>query len=91
MVGSPITVAQAALLAVCGGAAGAVFGATTGWFQSALHRGWDVVSSAAASVHLPALSADAGVPLATYAPGLAAVGIGLALAVGIVVWAFREE
>ena len=35
-VGRPITFAQAALLAACGGAAGAVFGATTGWFQRGL-------------------------------------------------------
>ncbi len=90
-VGRPITVAQAALLAACGGAAGAVFGATTGWFQQALQRGREIVASVASHVHLPALPAGAGTPLATYGASLAVAGICLALAVGIVVWAFREE
>ena len=90
-VGRPITVAQAALLAVCGGVAGAVFGATTNWFQQAIHRGREVVSSIASNVHLPALPAESAMPLASYGASIAIIGISLALAVVIVVWAFREE
>ena len=34
--GRPITIAHGMLLAVAGGLAGAIFGATTGWFQRGL-------------------------------------------------------
>jgi hypothetical protein len=92
-VGRPITVAQAALLAVCGGAAGAVFGATTGWFQRALQIVGDGARSVAANVHLPQLPSfqvDATTFVATYGVGLSIVGLTLAAAIGVMLWAFRE-
>ena len=96
-VGRPITVAQGVLLAVVGGVAGAVFGATTGWFQRVLSRVWggvsDAASSATASIHfpsLPALPSDVSV-LADYRTGLIIVGVGVALAMAVVVWGLREE
>ena len=92
-VGRPITLAQGALLAVCGGAAGAVFGATTGWFQGALHATADTVRSTAASVHLPqlpAMTVDATTFAATYGTSLTVAGVGVAVALAVVVWAFRE-
>jgi hypothetical protein len=92
-VGRPITFAQAALLAVCGGAAGAVFGATTGWFQRALHATADTVRSTAAGIHLPRLpvvAADATTFAATYGTSLTIAGLGIAVALAVVVWAFRE-
>jgi hypothetical protein len=92
-VGRPITVAQGALLAVVGGVAGAVFGATTGWFQSVLQRGWGGIKVAASTIHLPALpsfSVDT-TGLADYRAGFIIVGIGAALAMAVVMWALRED
>lgn len=91
--GRPITVAQAVLLAVAGGLAGAVFGATTGWFQRVLHGAWTVVSDAAANVHLPelpSLTVDS-TTIANYSTGLLLLGIAAAVAMAVVVWALREE
>lgn len=92
-VGRPITVAHAVLLAVCGGAAGAVFGATTGWFQRALHIVGDSARSVAANVHMPQLPSfqvDATTFVATYATSLGIVAVTLAVAAGVMFWAFRE-
>jgi len=92
-VGRPITVVQGALLAACGAAAGAVFGATTGWFQRALDVVVDTTRSVASSVHLPQMPAvtfDASSFVATYGTSLTVAGIGLALMVAVVAWAFRE-
>jgi len=92
-VGRPITAVQAALLAVCGGVAGAVFGATTGWFQRALHWMADGTRAITANVHLPQLSlpaTDTTTFVATYGTTLAIAGVGAALALAVVVWAFRE-
>ena len=92
-VGRPITFAQAALLAACGGAAGAVFGATTGWFQRGLSAVVETTRSVAASVHLPTLPAIAFDPstfVATYGPSLTVAGIGAAIVFAVVAWAFRE-
>ena len=93
-VGRPITAVQAALLAVCGGVAGAVFGATTGWFQRALHWIGDGARSVTASIHLPQLSlpaTDSATFVATYGTTLAIAGVVGALALAVVVWAFRED
>jgi len=92
-VGRPITWAQAALLAACGGAAGAIFGATTGWFQRALSAVLDTTRSVAASVHLPTLPAVSFDPttfVSTYGPSLTIAGIGVAVTLAVVAWAFRE-
>jgi hypothetical protein len=92
-VGRPITVAQGALLAVVGGVAGAVFGATTGWFQSVLQRGWGGIKVAASTIHLPALPSLAvdTTGLADYRAGFIIIGIGAALAMAVVMWALRED
>jgi hypothetical protein len=92
-VGRPITVAQGALLAVAGGVAGAVFGATTGWFQSVLLRGWGGIKTAASSVHLPTLPSVSFDPslVSDYRAGFIIVGIGAALAMAVVMWALRED
>ncbi len=90
----PITVAQAVFLAVAGGLAGAVFGATTDWFQRVIERGWGTLADAAAGVRLPSLPplpSDVPATLANYSTGLAIVGVGTALAMAVVVWALREE
>ena len=90
--GKPMTFAQGALLAACGGVAGAVFGATTGWFQRALHATADATRSIASTVHvsLPGLPTDATTFAATYGTSLVVGGIGMAIAIGVVIWAFRE-
>lgn len=92
-VGRPITVAQGALLAVVGGVAGAVFGATTGWFQSVLQRGWGGIKVAASTIHLPTLPSLAvdTTGLADYRAGFIIIGIGAALAMAVVMWALRED
>jgi hypothetical protein len=94
-VGRPITVAQAALLAAAGGIAGAVFGATSDWFQQGIRRAWAVVSNSAAAVHLPTpplspLDSSAA-NIANHSTGFLAVGIAVAAALAIIVWALREE
>ena len=95
----PITVAQAAFLAVVGGVSGAVFGATTDWFQRVLQRFGGVIGDGVAwvrALELPALPsvvvpADMPATLAPYATSLAIVAIGIALATAVVFWALREE
>lgn len=89
----PITVAQGAFLAVLGGVAGAVFGATTDWFQRGLAVIGSTFTGIAASLHLPSLPslpADMGATMAGYSTGLLIVGVGAAVATAIVVWALRE-
>ena len=92
-VGRPITVAQAALLAACGGAAGAIFGATTGWFQRALDAVVETTKSVAANVHLPqmpSITFDATSFVANYGTSLTVAGVGVALMIAVVAWTFRE-
>jgi hypothetical protein len=93
-VGRPITVAQAAFLALLGGAAGAVFGATTDWFQRGLEFTGAAFKSAAAAVRLPSLPmpmpADMATTFASYGPTLLIAGVGAAVAMVIMVWALRE-
>jgi hypothetical protein len=94
-VGRPITVAQAAFLALLGGAAGAVFGATTDWFQRGLEFAGAALKSAAAAVHLPSLPSlpmptDMATTFAGYGPTLMIAGVGVAVAMGVVVWALKE-
>jgi hypothetical protein len=91
--GRPITVAHGMLLAVAGGLTGAIFGATTDWFQRGLRAGRDAVASALSGFHLPAAltATDAGSSLTTFGATLAVAGILLVAATAIVVWAFREE
>jgi hypothetical protein len=48
--GRPITIAHGMALAAAGGFAGAIFGATTDWFQRGLRIGRDAVTQAFSSV-----------------------------------------
>jgi hypothetical protein len=93
----PITVAQAALLAVAGGLSGAVFGATTDWFQRVLQRVGGVVGDGVAwvralEVPLPSLTLPTfSTSVTPFAASLVIVAIGVALATAVVFWALREE
>ena len=92
--GRPITIAHGMLLAVAGGLAGAIFGATTDWFQRGLRAGRDAAASVISGIHLPAAlttTPDAGYALTTFGATLAVAGVLLVAATAIVVWAFREE
>jgi hypothetical protein len=89
----PITFAQGLLLAAMGGMAGAVFGATTGWFQRALASAWGLVADLGSRVSLPSaptLADGAYSVLAGYTVTLTVVGVALIVGTAIVVWAFRE-
>lgn len=90
----PITVAQAVLLGAIGVVAGAVFGASAGWFQRVIGRGWQIARDAVGSIHLPALPTvtlpDSTV-LASYSTTLVVIGVVAVLATAVVVWALREE
>jgi len=95
-VGRPITVAHAALLAVAGGVAGAVFGATTDWFQRVLQRLGGMFSDGGAwvrALELPSLPVptDMAGAVATHGISLVMAAIGIAVATAVVFWAMREE
>lgn len=90
--GRPITIAHGMLLAVAGGLAGAIFGATTDWFQRGLRIGRDAIGSAFSKISLPALSpADSGSWLSTYGTTLAVAGVIVVAATAIMMWALRED
>jgi hypothetical protein len=92
--GRPITVAHGMLLAVAGGLAGAIFGATTDWFQRGLRAGRDAAASVLSGIHLPAAltaTPDAGYALTTFGATLAVAGVLFVAATVIVVWALRED
>jgi len=88
--GRPITVAHAVLLAVAGGLAGAIFGATTDWFQRGLRAGREAVGSVLSNIPLPSVPADS-TWLATYGSALAVGGVIMVAATAVVIWALREE
>jgi hypothetical protein len=58
-----------------------------------LQRGWGGIKTAASGVHLPALPSLTidTTGLADYRAGFIIVGIGAALAMGVVMWALRED
>ncbi|HEX5071196.1 MAG TPA: hypothetical protein VFV78_13345 [Vicinamibacterales bacterium] len=90
--GRPITIAHGMLLAAAGGVAGAVFGATTDWFQRGLRIGRDVMVSAFSNVRLPVPTAEAaGTWLAAYGTTLAVGGLIVVAATAVMVWALKEE
>lgn len=88
--GRPITVAHGVLLAVAGGLAGAIFGATTDWFQRGLRAGRQAVGSVISNIPLPSVPQDS-TWLATYGTTLAVGGVIIVAATAIVIWALREE
>jgi hypothetical protein len=83
-VARPITIAQAIGFAACVGVVGAVFGATTGWFQRMLTRAGAYAAERVTGWNLPELTTQTTTLLIV-------VGIGLVLTTAIVVWAFRED
>lgn len=69
----PVTVVHVASLACAAGIAGACFGATSAWFQSALRRlgGWF------ATVHLPPIVTEHSVLIAVLALSLFVIPVGV--------------
>jgi hypothetical protein len=89
-VARPITIAQAIGFAVCVGIAGAVFGATAGWFQNALSRASAFVSATFASWQWPALGLDLSA-LAPYSTAIVLFAAGAVAMMAVLAWAFRED
>jgi hypothetical protein len=90
----PITAAQMLAFAAMVGVAGAVFGATTEWFQRGLQSLGRLVSSSLGSVSLPGLPSLpqdlSSVPLSVWMILLVA-GLGLAAGAAAFSWATKEE
>jgi hypothetical protein len=90
--GRPITIAHGVLLAVAGGLAGAIFGATTDWFQRGLRIGREAIGSALSNIQLAApASGDSSSWLSLYGTTVAVVGVIVVAATAIMIWALREE
>ena len=83
-VARPITIAQAITFAACVGIAGAVFGATTSWFQSVLARFGAYLAERVTAWDLPALTQQSTTLLIV-------AGIALAVTTVVMMWAFRED
>jgi len=89
----PITAAQMMAFAVMVGVAGAVFGATTQWFQRGLGTLGRAIVDGVASLPLPSLSLPqdlSAVPLSSWII-VFVVGIGLIAGAAVVSWAMKEE
>jgi hypothetical protein len=93
-VARPITAAQMLALAALVGAAGAVFGATTEWFQRSLRSVGRVVSGNLGSLSLPSLPSLpqdlSSVPASVWIVLLVA-GLGVLAGVAVFTWAMKEE
>jgi hypothetical protein len=89
----PITVAQLVGVAAAMAIVGALFGATSGWFQRALGSFGRSVADMAGAVPVPSVD-TASSPLATlagYSTILIVVVVGIAVMMAVVAWAFGEE
>ena len=87
----PITAAQMLAFAAMVGVAGAVFGATTQWFQRGLGTLGRAIADGVASIPLPSLPQDLStVPMSSWII-LFVVGIGLIAGAAVVSWAMKEE
>jgi hypothetical protein len=87
----PITAAQMLAFAAMVGVAGAVFGATTQWFQRGLGTLGRTIADSVASIPLPSLPQDLStVPISSWII-LFVVGIGLIAGAAVVSWAMKEE
>jgi len=89
----PITAAQMMAFAAMVGAAGAVFGATTQWFQRGLRTLGRSISDGVASIPMPSLSLPqdlSTVPVTSWIIVLL-VGVGLLAGAAVVSWAMKEE
>jgi len=87
----PITIAHGLLLAVAGGLAGAIFGATTDWFQRGLRVGREAMGSAIANISWPSFAPESGSWIATYGTALTVAGLIVVAGSVIMLWALREE
>lgn len=89
----PITAAQMMAFAAMVGVAGAVFGATTQWFQRGLRTLGRSIVDGVSSIPLPSVSLPqdlSTVPLSAWII-LFVVGIGLIAGAAVVSWAMKEE
>jgi hypothetical protein len=89
----PITAAQMLAFAAMVGVAGAVFGATTQWFQRGLRTLGRSIADGVASIPLPSLSLPqdlSTVPMSSWII-LFVVAIGLIAGAAVVSWAMKEE
>ena len=89
----PITAAQMLAFAAMVGVAGAVFGATTQWFQRGLGTLGRAIADGVAKIPLPSLSLPqdlSTVPVSSWII-LFVVGIGLIAGAAVVSWAMKEE
>jgi hypothetical protein len=92
-VARPITAAQLLAFAAMVGVAGAVFGATTQWFQRGLRTLGRSIADGVASLPLPSLSLPqdlSTVPMSSWII-LCVVGVGLIAGAAVVSWAMKEE
>lgn len=89
----PITAAQMLAFAAMVGVAGAVFGATTQWFQRGLRTLGRSIADGVASIPMPSLSLPqdlSTVPISSWII-LCVVGVGLIAGAAVVSWAMKEE
>jgi len=89
----PITAAQMMAFAAMVGVAGAVFGATTQWFQRGLRTLGRSIADGVASLPLPNVSLPqdlSTVPMSSWII-LFVVGVGLIAGAAVVGWAMKEE
>ena len=92
-VGRPITAAQMLAFAAMVGVAGAVFGATTQWFQRSLRTLGRSIADGVSGISLPSVSLPqdlSTVPLSSWII-LLVVGGGLIAGAAVVSWAMKEE
>jgi hypothetical protein len=73
------------------GATGAVFGATTEWFQRTLSWAGSSVASVFTGVSLPSIPSDLSTVPTTFWIILLVVGFGLAAGAAVFSWAMKEE
>jgi len=93
-VARPITAAQLMAFGALVGVVGAVFGATTDWFQRSLQSLGGTISGVFASIswpRLPALSEDLSSVPVGYWIILLVVGLGVIAGAAVFSWAMKEE
>ena len=89
----PITAAQMMAFAAMVGVAGAVFGATTQWFQRGLRAIGRSIADGVSGIPMPSISLPqdlSAVPMSSWII-LLVVGVGLIAGAAVVSWAMKEE
>lgn len=89
----PITAAQMMAFAAAVGVAGAVFGATTQWFQRGLRAIGQSIADGVSGISMPTISLPqdlSAVPMSSWII-LLVVGVGLIAGAAVVSWAMKEE